>query len=151
MPRCRVIAMATALSVIAATAAWAQPGGAYGPTAAPPPLPPPGVDANAPPPGPPPGPPTGLSPGPPPPGPLAGPPGPPVGTPPGGLPPPLGPTVTCADFVHNGDGTWSAAHPIPLHNGAAQITLWPLAHFTAGAIYAGMDIAPMLDQGCGGQ
>jgi hypothetical protein len=126
MPRYRVVAMATAISVLAVAAAWAQPSGPpqYDPTAVPPPAPPPQA-----------GPPAGPTPGAP---------------QPGGLPAPLGPALSCADFVHNGDGTWSAAHPVPLHNGAASITLWPLAHFGAGAIYAGLDIAPMLDQTCGG-
>ena len=76
---------------------------------------------------------------------------PPPGPPPGALPPPLGPALSCSDFVRNDDGTWSAAHPVPIHTSAASITLGTLAHFRAGSAYAGVDIGHMLEEACAGQ
>ena len=133
MPRHRMIALGIALSVLAATAARAQPGG-------PPPFPPaPQADQTAPP-------------GPPPP--PADPNGPPGLPPPAEAQantPPAGPALNCADFVHNSDETWSAAHPVPINNGAETMTLYPAARFRKGAIFAGLDLAPLLDQQCGGR
>jgi hypothetical protein len=76
----------------------------------------------------------------------------PVGTPAaaGALAPPLGPTLSCADFVRPDDGTWSAAHPVRITSSAASITLSTLAHFRAGTLYAGVDVAAILDPQCGG-
>ena len=120
--------------------------------------------ANAPPPGPPPDPPPAAPPGVPPnatagppPGLPPGPPGPPPGpqgaapaAAPGSLPAPLGPALTCSDFVRNDDGTWSAAHAIPIHNGDWSMTLYPLAHFSNVEIVAGLNIGPIINQACGG-
>jgi hypothetical protein len=97
---------------------------------------------------------TRTPPGPTPEGQTTGRPGtPPPAPPPGTLPPPLGPNLSCSDFTHNADGTWSAAHPVRITTSAASMTLFALAHFGPGGsgIFVGVDVGAIVDRSCGGE
>jgi len=65
------------------------------------------------------------------------------------LPRPLGPSLSCSDFVvHGDDGTWSITHAATISAGGASAVLWPTMRFREGATVAGLDVAASLDQQC---
>jgi hypothetical protein len=69
---------------------------------------------------------------------------------PGGLPAPLGPSLSCADFTKNADGTWSVTHKATLASNGASGTVWPTTHLAPGLCIAGVNVGLIVSQQCGG-
>jgi hypothetical protein len=53
--------------------------------------------------------------------------------------------LTCADFQHNPDGSWSPLHPVTING----VTMGgPGVKFTVGVAFGGVDLAAALNNQC---
>lgn len=53
--------------------------------------------------------------------------------------------LTCADFQHNPDGSWSPLHPVTING----VTMGgPGVKFTVGVAFGGVDLAAALNKQC---
>jgi hypothetical protein len=56
--------------------------------------------------------------------------------------------LTCADFQHNPDGSWSPLKAMTITAPNGQIQTGPGVSFTAGLPIMGVDVAETLDENC---
>lgn len=52
--------------------------------------------------------------------------------------------LTCADFQHNSDGSWSPVHPVTING----VTMGPGVAFREGVSFGGVDLAAALNKQC---
>ena len=57
-------------------------------------------------------------------------------------PPP--PPLTCADFQHNADGSWTPLHAVTI----GGVTMGPGVAFREGVSFGGLDLAAALNKQC---
>lgn len=60
-------------------------------------------------------------------------------------------TLTCSDFVHNPNGSWSPKHPVVIQGGGGSISMSPGVSFNPGTQFMGLDLAAALNAQCGSQ
>jgi hypothetical protein len=62
-----------------------------------------------------------------------------------------GPDLTCADFQHHSDGTWSVTRQdsVKFPDGEGIVTIAPDTKFAADGSYLGMPFKRVLDEKCG--
>jgi hypothetical protein len=56
--------------------------------------------------------------------------------------------ITCRDFRHNQDGSWSPLKPIMIKGPQGSVEMGPGTSFREGVVFMGYDIAKDLDQKC---
>ena len=56
--------------------------------------------------------------------------------------------LTCADFQHNPDGSWTPLTAMTINAPNGQIEIGPGVSLTAGLPIMGIDLAATLDQNC---
>jgi hypothetical protein len=56
--------------------------------------------------------------------------------------------LTCADFQHNADGSWTPLTSMTISAPNGQIQAGPGVSFTAGLPIMGIDVAAKLDENC---
>ena len=70
-----------------------------------------------------------------------------VQTPQGG---PNSPPLTCSDYKHNSDGSWSPLREVGLvFPDGTTLSVSPSVTFPAGGSYMGLPLAQLLDRQCG--
>jgi hypothetical protein len=58
------------------------------------------------------------------------------------------PTLACADFQHNPDGSWSPRREVTIRYPNGIVSLGPEISFPAGGSYMGLPLAQMLNRQC---
>ena len=66
-----------------------------------------------------------------------------------GKPNPEGPPLSCADYQHHPDGSWSTKHEVMVEYPNGHYVIAANTTFPAGESYNGMPFSALLDQQCG--
>jgi len=62
--------------------------------------------------------------------------------------PALAQDLSCQDFQHNEDGSWSPLKPLSVGGPNGPVKISPAVRFRAGVLFFGVDLGSILDKQC---
>jgi hypothetical protein len=65
------------------------------------------------------------------------------------LTPPLGPALSCSDFVRDEYGFWRVTRTVQINTPEGQGTLWPTTRMSRDFVTGGLNVGSLVNAACG--